>query len=276
MFFRAVRSVSPTQVLSHRIIWALLFSGLLVIVTGRTRRVVQMLRNSRALGMLTTSSLLLAVNWLVFIYAVGKNKVIEVSFGYYLTPLVNVLLGMLVLRERLARLQAIALGAASVGVVLLSFQLGNLPLVSLSLSITFGLYGLIRKTVQADALSGLLFECAVLTPIALAALWWTNGWMPLTAGQPDTGLLSLLILAGPITAIPLIAFAAGARRLPLVTMGMLQYIAPTLQFLVATLAFREPVGALHLAALGFIAIAITLATAHAFRVSRTPPVLIPE
>ncbi|MCX7717000.1 MAG: EamA family transporter RarD [Candidatus Sumerlaeaceae bacterium] len=258
LYFKAVIHVEPMEVLAHRVVWALVFSGLLMTMSGRWSASLAALRGVRPVLMLSASSALLAVNWGIFIWAVGQKRVMETSFGYYINPLVSMLLGVVFLRERLDRLQGFAVLLAATGMSVLAWHLGGFPWISITLALTFGLYGLLRKTVPVDSLAGLTFECVVLLPVAAGYLGWRiqagTDWFT-HAGWHTT---VLLIAAGPATALPLIWFGSAARRIRLVTVGFLQYIGPTLTFSLAVLVFREPFSQAHLMTTCFIALAITV------------------
>jgi chloramphenicol-sensitive protein RarD len=203
---------------------------------------------------------LIGLNWLIYVWAVIHGHVIESSLGYYINPLVNVLLGVVVLRERLSRAQWIAVALAGAGVAVLTLGYGRLPWIALALAVTFGLYGLVRKTVGANAVTGLLWETAILTPAAVALLV-VLGWRGTGAfgpGAPGTSLI--LLLGGPVTALPLVLFAAGARALPLSTLGLIQYLSPSLQFLLAVLLFREAFTAAHAVTFACIWTALAILT----------------
>ncbi len=250
LYLHLLRAVPPAQVLSHRVLWSLLLLAAVVVATRRLRPLLVAARG-RVLAMLTASAVLIAVNWFVYIWSVANDHLVEASLGYFINPLVNVTLGTLLLGERLDRLQAAAIGVAAVGVAILAASGGGAIWISLSLALSFGFYGLIRKVAAIDALGGLTIETAILAPLALAVL--------LHAGHTGTAAFGsggrmdlLLILAGPVTAAPLLMFAAGARRLRYTTMGLLQFIAPTLQFLEAVLLFHEPVRTAQLATFGLI------------------------
>src|SRR5258707_2879616 len=209
--------------------------------------VVAALRDRRALLVLSGSTVLIAINWLVYIYSVTYSRILESSLGYYINPLVSVLLGIVLLGERLTPLMKAAVVAAAAGVTWLAVDLGQLPWISLVLAFSFGTYGLLRKIAPVGALIGLTVETLLLAPFCVAYLGWsmTHGRSGYVAGGP--WIRTLLLLPGPVTAIPLLCFAAAARRLPLSTMGFLQYVSPTLQFLLAVAGYggkltRGPAG----------------------------------
>lgn len=263
IYFKSVAHVAPLEVLAHRVVWSLVFLVLLLGYRGRLREATATLRQPRAVLALAASAALVSVNWFVFIWAVTNGQLLQASLGYFINPLVNVLLGMVVLRERLRRWQWASLGLAAVAVVTLGLRVGEIPLISLILAFSFGFYGLIRKTATVGATVGLTIETALLTPIALGALvWWGQTGM-LTYAHLDRASDGLLMLSGVVTAVPLVWFAAGARRLRYATMGFLQYVAPSGQFLLAVLAYGEPLSSERLLSFVLIWIALGIYTADA-------------
>jgi len=245
-------AVPPLQVVAHRIVWSVLFLWIIIALRGTWRDLRDAFRNTRALLLLTASALLIATNWLVFIIAVGHAQVIQSSLGYFMTPFISVLLGVIFLQERLRRIQLISLLLAAMGVVLLTLQYGRFPWVALVLALTFGSYGLFRKIVSVDSLTGLTVETLLLGPAALGYLIYLS--LQGNSAVPSVGLQtsSLLALAGVVTAVPLLLFASAARRLRLATIGFLQYITPTLHFLLAVLLYKEPFTKAHLTSFLFI------------------------
>jgi chloramphenicol-sensitive protein RarD len=225
----------------------------------------------RTLVTLTGSAALIGVNWLLYIWAVTHGHVVDASLGYYLNPLVNVLLGILVLRERLSRGQAFAVTLAAVGVAVLTIGHGRLPWIALALASTFGLYGLARKKVAAEALVGLLWETALLAPIAAAFLFVAEAHGVGSFGHGPALASVLLAFGGAVTAVPLMLFALGARALPLSTLGFVQYVSPSLQFLLGVFLYREPFGLAHAVAFTFIWTALGLLTVEMRRrIERLP------
>lgn len=234
LYFRALTHVSPWVILGHRILWSALFLSILVSFRREWSQVLPVVRQPRSLLLLAAGGVLIAINWLVFVYSVVTGHVLESSLGYFINPIFSVALGMVFLRERLRPWQWVAVIIAGIAVANLAFRGERVPWIALSLAASFGLYGLVRKKVNINSLHGLLVETIVLLPFAVVGL----ATVPLNQSSPTTlGLLSFL---GVITATPLLFFGAALRRLPLSTMGFLQYVGPTLQFLVAILAFREP------------------------------------
>ncbi len=263
VYFKAVAHVPPLEVLAQRIVWSLVLLMILMWRRGRLAELRRAARQPRVILALSLSTVLVAVNWFVFIWAVTNGQLLQASLGYFINPLVNVLLGMVVLRERLRRWQWLSLALAIAGVVMLGLRLGELPVISLVLAFSFGLYGLIRKLVDVGATAGLTIETALLTPLALVAMVIWNGQGVLAFGHLDRGTDGLLMLSGVVTALPLVWFAAGARRLRYATMGFLQYVAPTGQFLLAVLAYQEPFSREKLLSFGLIWLALAIYSADA-------------
>lgn len=230
--------VSPWEILSHRVLWSLPTAALLVALAGQGRHLVEAFRSPRTLAWLSLSSLLIATNWVLFIWAVNSGRVIDAALGYYITPLVNMAAGALLFRECIDRLGYAAMVLAAVGVAVQAVALGGLPIVSLALAVSFGGYGIVRKRVAADAQTGFLIECLVVGAPALAFVLWLGHQ---GQGHFGTGaaVTAWLVAAGPITAIPLVLFAWAARRIPLSAMGFLQFLSPTISFGIG-LAEGEP------------------------------------
>jgi len=257
IYFKSLHDIAPLEILLHRMVWALGFLLIVLAVRRQWAWLSTTLRQPKVLAGFTASALLLSTNWFVYIWAVNHDRIIDASLGYFMTPLVNVLLGFLVLGERLRRLQWAAVFVAALGVAWLTWENGHLPWIGLTLGLTFGTYGLLRKTAKLGALEGLSLETLLLFPLAvlaLAVMAWNGSNSFIHA--PATSQW-LLVAAGPITAVPLLLFATAARRIPLSTLGLLQYITPTLQLLVGVWLYHEPFSAARL--LGFAAIWIALA-----------------
>jgi chloramphenicol-sensitive protein RarD len=250
LYFKSIREVPPLEILSHRIVWSLLLLSALVAVTGGARAFRAAFRRD-LLPTLAATTALISVNWGTYIWAVNSGHVVDASLGYFLNPLVTVLLGVVFLRETLSRAQRVAIGLAAAGVLVLVVRAGTFPGVALVLATSFGLYGLVRKRARLDALGGLLAETALLAPLALFFLLWraSDG-----TGAFGTALRPTLLLAaaGVVTALPLIWFTQGVHRLRLSTLGLVQYVAPTGQFLLAVLVYREPFHAAHAVAFALI------------------------
>lgn len=252
LFFRQLGHVQPMDILSNRAVWACLFVALLLTLNRRWDKVFTVFRQPGQFARLALAALLVGSNWLIFLWAVAHQQVVASSLGYFLTPLVNVLLGLAVLKERLNRLEWISVGLAVAAIANEVIALGSLPWISLLLAATFGCYGLVRKQVPVDAISGLWLETLAMLPVcALYALWQAgNGHLVFVAGDVSTNLL--LIGAGILTALPLMAFAAATQRLDLASVGMLMYINPTLQFVTAVWVFGEPMQTARLVSFGLI------------------------
>ena len=256
LYFKLLQSVPSAEIVAHRVLWSLLVVGLLVLAACGWPKVRATLANRRAMTILVASSLLIGINWLLYVYAVNNGFVLASSLGYYLNPIANILLGRFILKEHLSRAQWAAVALACVGIaVLAAGALGQLW-ISLALCASFATYGLLRKIVEADALTGLLVETALLFPIALLYLFFRHG-ADGSAWFPTAHLGLLLAASGLISTVPLLMFAAAARRIPYSMMGILQFIAPTLQFLLAVFAFGEPFTTAH--AIAFAAIWSALA-----------------
>ncbi|PWW47890.1 EamA family transporter RarD [Melaminivora alkalimesophila] len=257
LYFRQLAHVPALEVIAHRTLWSLVFVALVLLVRGQRGWVRPVLRQPRVLAGFALSALLLSVNWLIYVWAVNNGHVLDASLGYFILPLVNVAMGYFLLGERPRRGQWLAVGLAGAGVAWLAWQAGGLPWLALAIAFSFGFYGLLRKTAALGALEGLALETAVLAPVALGLLlWWAwRGTAAWTHATPGEGLW--MLAAGPVTAVPLLLFAAGARRVPLATLGLLQYISPTLQFLLGAWLFGEAVQGGRLA--GFVLIWAALA-----------------
>ena len=269
IYFKLLKGVAAVDIVAHRVLWSLPFLALLITAATAWDKVRAALVQPKTLGVLALTALLIGGNWLLYVYAVTSGHILASSFGYYLNPLANVLLGRFVLKERLSGLQWIAVAVAGAGIsVLAAGALGQLW-ISLSLCVSFALYGLLRKVVPADALTGLAVETALLFPFAAAWLAWRTA-----AGAPSFGSTGsetgLLVLAGIVSTTPLVLFTAAARKLPYSTLGMLQFIAPTLQFLIAVLLYHEPFRTAHAIAFAAIWSALALYVTALVRAPRLP------
>jgi len=258
LYFHAIDEVPPLQILAHRMIWSLLFL-LIVLAVRRQWDWLRLARQPRVLGMFVASACLLSVNWLIYIWAVNNGHVIESSLGYFINPLVNIMFGYLLLKERLRRPQWLAIAVAALGVAWLTWQAGTIPWIALSLAASFGGYGLMRKIAPLGALEGLSFETMVLFPLAAAyAAWLTAHGQNAFINTPSNTTRLLLMAAGPVTAIPLLLFAGAARRIPLSVLGLLQYVTPTMQFMLGVWLFHESFTAERLVGFALIWIALVL------------------
>lgn len=268
LYFKLLQGVAPSEIVAHRIIWSLVFLVLLVTLWRRWPAIRAALAASRVVMTLAVTAMLIAANWLIYIWAVLNGHVLAGSLGYYLNPLINVLLGVVLLKERLTRGQIAAVLLAALGVSVLAARAADGLWISLTLALTFGLYGFIRKIAPVDALEGLAIETAILAPISLGWILWLEqqGTGGFTAFGATTN--ALLILGGAVTAIPLLLFNAAAKRLPYSMLGFLQYIAPSLQFLLAVLVFGEAFTPAHMICFGAIWAALAIFAWEGVRLSR--------
>jgi len=251
VYFKALSGVPPLEILSHRVAWSVALLAAAVAWSGAFGELRRSLASRRALATLGVTTLLISANWLLYIWAVNSGHLLEASLGYFVNPLVNVVLGVVFLRESLSRPQGVAVALAGAGVLWLLVGYGRFPWISLTLATTFGLYGLLRKSAGLGAVTGLFAETALLAP---AALVYLGAGAAAGTGAFGGGWRTSLLLAaaGAITAVPLVWFALGVRRLRLSTMGFLQYLAPSLQFALAVWLYREPFTRSHLVTFGFI------------------------
>jgi len=268
LYFRIVPGINPGEVLAHRIVWCLLLMLALLAWRRQWAWLGPVLRQKKVLAAFIASALLLSGNWLTYIWSVNNGHVIDASLGYFITPLVNVLLGYTLLHERPRRAQWVALAFAALGVIWLTVQTGRLPWIALVLAATFGCYGLLRKVAVLGAVEGLTLETMLLAPLALAAIaiWSAQGHSTFPA--PDVSTNLWLIALGPITAVPLLLFAAGARRISMTTLGLLQYIGPSIQFVLGVWVFHEPFTPARFAGFALIWIALLVYSLDGWRVTR--------
>lgn len=269
IYFRAVSAVDPFELLAHRVVWSTAFLAPLVILGGGLGPIRRALVQRRTLPALAASTLLISLNWLIFIFAIFTDRLLEVSLGYYLNPLVSVLLGLAFLGERLGRLRWAGVALGALGVLNLALHQEGLPWISLGLALCFGFYGLIRKRTPLGARDGLFLETLLMLPLAGAFLLWlqATGGSPFLAGG-DLRLDLLLLASGLVTALPLLWFTAAARRLQLATIGVMQYLAPSIQFLLAVLAYGETFTRVHAATFACIWLGVALFTAGSLRERR--------
>lgn len=264
LFFALFDGVPAYEILVHRIVWSCVFLALVITLMRRWAPVVEALAHPGRLGRVLACAVLIALNWGVYIYSVETRHVLQASLGYFLTPLVNVALGMLILRERMARLQGVAVALAVLGILVQLALLGTMPWIAVILALSFGTYGLLRKQILLDGLSGLFVETLLLLPLALLALA-ALAQMQLSHFTQDARTLLLLVASGVVTAVPLLAFAGAARRLRLATVGFLMYINPSMQFLIAVFVFEEAISGIQLASFALIWLALALYSWSAWR-----------
>ena len=268
LYFKLLQSMPAPEILMHRIIWSALLLLLLVAVTGKFGQVKTAMKNRTVMGILLISGLLLASNWLIFIWAINNDHLLDGSLGYYINPLLNVLLGRVFLQERLRQLQKVAVALAFGGVTILIISVGHVPWVALALAGTFGIYGLLRKQVAVESLPGLLLETLMMLPCAL--LYW------LGFATQSSNLLSnslslniILVSAGIVTTAPLLCFTAAARRLRYSTLGFFQYLGPSLMFVMAVWLFNEPLEQARLLTFACVWLALALFSYDSYRAYRS-------
>ena len=272
LLFRQLEAVGSVMIVAERTLWSLLLLGGILLVTRKFAEVRALLADRRKAMVMLLSAVLLAFNWLLYVWAVETDQVLEASFGYFINPLVNVAIGMVLLGERQNRLQTLAIAIATFAIVLQALGLGSLPVVALGLALSFGFYGYFRKTVMAGPVSGLFSETLMLTPVALVYVVFqlaTTGW----GVHGDAQTFLLLMLTGPATAVPLLLFAYGVQRLRLTTIGMLQYLAPSIQFMVAIFVFGEELNAVRLLSFGLIWLSLAVFSFDSYRNRR--PIIEP-
>jgi len=266
LYFHAVSAVPPWIVLCHRVLWSAIFLTIVVSVRHEWKLIWPVLGSRRNLLHLSAGAILIALNWLIFIYAVGSGQTLQASLGYFINPLLSVALGMIFLGERLRRGQWLAVLVAATAVVNLALRGAGVPWIAVSLAFSFGFYGLVRKKVDINSLHGLLVETAILLPVALVTIAFFAG------GKTPPGHYGLLTLSGIITAVPLLMFGAALRSLKLSTMGFLQYVGPTLQFLVALLVFHEPLDHSKILSFGLCWLAIAVYVADSVLSHQPQPI----
>ena len=272
IYLKALAGVPVPEILAHRIVWGALLALALVTGLGRRHELRQLLA-PRTLALLLLSALLVTVNWVTYIYAIGTSHIVETSLGYFMNPLVSVALGMVALGERLRPLQLAACVIAAAGVAVLAAATGGLPWIALTLAFSFGVYGLVRKVVAVESLIGFTFEASILTPIAAVYLLWLAASGQASFGPAAPARDALLLGAGIVTALPLIWFAAAARKLPLTTIGLLQFTAPTATFILGVFVYGEPFAAAETVTFACIWLALLLYVSDAVlarRAAATP------
>lgn len=265
LFFHLLRSVEAIEVLMHRVIWSFVFVGLIMLLLRRKAQLIKAFHNRSILLGLCLSSLLVSFNWLVFIWAVAQGQVVETSLGYFITPLVSVFLARVILKEKMNKWRQWAILLAGLGILWLILRIGYLPWVSFSLAISFGLYGLVRKQLDVDTLTGLTLETLLLLPLALAYWWYLDAHAESLYAWPPDRLSLLLMASGILTATPLLLFASATKKLSLSVIGFLMYINPSLQFMVAVFILNEPFNQDQLIGFCFIWCALIIFTAGSFR-----------
>jgi len=270
LYFKLLAHINPLEVVAHRALWSVPFGVVVVLFLSRTSDIARVLKRPDLLLKLMMTGLIISGNWVIFVWAVAVDLTLEASLGYFINPLLNVVVGYALLGERLTRAQAIAVGLAAIGVVVQTIGAGVFPWVAVVLAVLFTAYGYFRKTIDVGPVQGFVIETTMLLPYCIGFIIWLSfqGTMQFATSSSDT---ALLILSGPVTAIPLMLFAAGAKRLRYSTIGILQYIAPTGMFLIAVYIFNEPVGFWKLVSFGFIWVALAIYSYDTFRQDSKKP-----
>lgn len=270
LFLKMVDHLPTGEVLAHRILWSAPIAGAVLLALGRTADIKAAIRSPRTLAMAMVTASLITVNWGIYVWAIAAGRTVETALGYYINPLMSVALGALFLGERLSRIQVVAVGLAIVAVLVLTFESSGLPWISLALASSFAVYGFLRKTLPIGPSQGFFLEVAILCVPSLAYVIWlsTSGAGHFDVSQPENMLL--LVLCGPATAVPLMLFGFGAKLLRFSTIGIMQYIAPTMVFLIAVFVFREPFSGWKMAAFLLIWTALALYTWSMLSARSTP------
>ena len=258
LYWQFLSDVPPLEITLHRILWCSITGLVVTLARRRFWHFITVLRTRRLMAALMASSVLISTNWTIYIYCVGAHRLVEASLGYYLTPLVSIALGVAVLGEKVSRIRVAAIVLATIAVAVQAISLGGIPWIAPALALTFGFYGYVRKLTPVDSLEGLTIETCLLLPVAVPLIvWWAHegsGAFPSALASRD----ALLIFTGPLTAVPLTLFAAGARRIRMTTLGFLQYLSPTITLLVATLLLGEPFTRTNVVAFAFVWTALVL------------------
>lgn len=268
LYIKQLADVPALEIVLHRSTWSLVFVFGLLVLLRRFGWILPVLRQRRTLALFALSALLLACNWLLYVWAVNTGRVLDASLGYFINPLVNVVLGYAVLHERPRPVQWAAVALAASGVVWLAVGAGHLPWVSVVLALSFGLYGLLRKTATLGAVEGLALETAMLAPLAIGGLVWLAWQGQGVFGQGELHTDMWLLAAGPLTAVPLLLFASGARRVSMATLGLMQYLSPSIQFLLGLFLYQEPFSTGRGVGFGLIWLALAIYSAESWRVMR--------
>ena len=268
MYWRALESIPAAQLLAHRVLWSMVVGVALLLLTRRASELRAVLRSRRRLLPMLLSALLIGGNWLVFLFAVETNRVLDTSLGYYINPLISVLMGTLLLGEKLRPWQIAAVSLAAVGVLLLTLSFGKLPWISLVLALSFALYGLVRKLAPVMPVVGFTLETAILAPLGLAYLLFVRGNGSDASADATIGLQLLIVGTGAFTAVPLLCFNSAAKRLKLSTVGLFQYIAPSISFVLAVALYDEPFMRAHAVAFACVWLALAIYTFDSLRAAR--------
>ena len=272
IYFKLVATVRPDEIIAHRVLWSVVLLGIVLLLRKRRAVLAHIKVDARVLLALAITSILIALNWLIFVHAVNTDRVLSTSLGYFINPLMSVVLGLLVFRERLIPAQTLAVLIAAAGTAYLTWRIGQLPWIALSLASTFALYSVIRKLLDVGPMVGLFWETLLVSPLALGWLWWLQGQGELSFALDEPARALLLVGTGALTVAPLLLFAAGVRRLPLSTIGLMQYLAPSLTFVLAVFIYGEAFTMHHAITFGLVWLALALffwASWHRHRSLRT-------
>ncbi len=265
LYWPLLEPAGAFEILAHRIVWSLVTMGLLVVVLGRRSVVRGLIADRRVRGLLTLAACLVTVNWATYIWSVNNGHVVETSLGYFINPLVTVLMGVFILGERMRTVQWVAMSVAALAVVVLTLDYGRLPWIAIVLALSFGSYGLCKKQANAPAVESLTLETMVIGPIALAYVGWLSWHGESSFGSHGVGHAALLMTTGAVTAVPLVCFGGAAIRVPMVTLGLLQYLAPVLQFALGVVYFHEDMPAGRWIGFGLVWVALAIFTLESVR-----------
>jgi len=264
LYMKALAAVPVLEVLAHRVVWSVPVAGAILVWLGRTGDLKVALRSPRMIGMAAMTAGLISVNWGIYVWSIQSGHALEAALGYYINPLFSIFLGAVLLGERMSRAQGVAVALAALAVGVLTFETGKVPVVALGLTVSWGFYAYLKKRLPLGPNQGFMLEVLILTPLALGFLGWVGAQGGLVFGT-DAGLTGLLLLAGVVTAVPLMIYANGAKLLRLSTIGILQYIAPTMIFLTAVFVFDEPFGTARAVAFPMIWAALVIYTGSMLR-----------
>jgi chloramphenicol-sensitive protein RarD len=276
IYWKLLHEVPAAQIIGHRIVWSFALLALYVFISGQWQKFRSTAFQGRTIGIYSIAAVLLSLNWLIYIWGVNAGFIVETSLGYFINPLFSVLLGVIFLRERLRPLQWIPVTLAAVGVIYLAIAYGRLPWIALSLAFTFSIYGLVKKLSPLGSLYGLTLETGIVFPLALLYLSFVGLSGSGAFWHNSTGIDILLMSTGLVTPIPLLMFASAAKQIPLTVVGLLQYIAPTMQFLIGVLIYKEPFDTSHLIGFGFVWVALIIFAIENYIAHRVPVEPVPE
>lgn len=275
IYWKQIAYVPAYEILAHRILWSFFFMLAIILVTRSLRQFVeetlQIWHNPKRFAGLVVAALLVSVNWLIYIWAVNESRIVETSLGYYINPLVSVLLGIVVLKEKFSLWQSVSFGLAAVGVIIMTVNFGTVPWISLSLALTFAFYGMCKKILSIGAVTATTLETLIVSPLAIGYLLFLEGQGTASFSLAAPGTAAFLLGAGAVTATPLLLFAGGANRLPLSLLGFTQYLSPTISLALGVLLYHESFTAIHVMAFGFIWLALAV-----FSLARTKPLVKAE